>query len=108
MEDRLDPLVGEQGGGRGSIGVGRLDELDPVGGRPVAGREVVEDDDPMAGRDEPLDADRPDVARAAADEDPHLTSRIVARVIVADRRTGRRWQPAGANRDRDSASGRRP
>ena len=40
----------------------------------MAGREVIEDDDVVPGRNQGLDRDRPDVARTTRDENAHAES----------------------------------
>ena len=73
VEDRLDPLALEQAGrSRRRRRTCRRRAERPVGdGRAMAGRQVVEDDDLVAGLDEALDRDRADIAGAAGHQDAH-------------------------------------
>ncbi len=100
VEDGLDPLGLEEAGQDGLIRVGALVE-GRLGrdGSPVAGGQVVEDDDLIAGREQRVDRDRADIAGAAGDEDA-----CHDRTIRADARSGQvpphRADLVGANQRR--------
>jgi len=71
MEDRLDPLGLQESREGLRLGVGALLERCPGGERgAMPRREIVEDDDFMARRQEGLGRDRADVAGTAGDQDP--------------------------------------
>ena len=71
MEDRVDRSFGEHGGDDGPIRVVPDDQPGAIRDRrPMPGRQVVEHDDVVAGRQERFDRDRPDVASPAGHEDP--------------------------------------
>ena len=73
MEDGIDP-VGEDLAQAAGIGDVTDDQPGAIGhGRGMAAREVVVDDDLVAGLDEALDACRADVPGAPDDEDPQYT-----------------------------------